>query len=197
VPLIQESAALMDSLPNKGITVNILREGILFAEKHHAGQIRRFTGEPFVEHPKRVADHMYRLGYGPIEQLKAILHDVVEDTDATFKMVSDKFGKEVALSSYYLANPQSVNPIEDLKPNDIIHRYGQHISHGTDVDHTIKLCDIIDNVPSMCRYATREKAISYLFEKRMFLEYLEGGLPQLIQAVSKLLDKHEKQLMKY
>lgn len=177
--------------------MNKLHKGILFAEEYHAGQVRRFTGEPFVEHPKRVADHMYRLGYGPVEQLKAILHDVVEDTDATFKMIHDKFGEEVALSTYYLANPQSVNPIAGLDSTQIIQRYGDNISYGSDIDHTIKLCDIIDNVPSMSKYASREKALSYIFEKRLFIQYLERGLPQLIQAAGKMLEKHEKQLLKF
>lgn len=185
----------MDNHHTRGIFMEKLRIGVLFAEKYHSGQVRRFTGEPFVEHPKRVADHMYRLGYGTRDQLKALLHDVVEDTAATLEDVNSRFGEEVALSVFRLTNPQVITPIPGLTKMEVLSRYGKNMEGGTSVDHTIKLCDIIDNVPSMCRYAGREKAISYIFEKRLFLNYLDKGLPQLIQKVAKMLEKHEKQLM--
>lgn len=50
------------------------------ATKAHKGQIDK-AGVPYIEHPKKVASFVHT----PIEKVVALLHDVVEDTDYTFK----------------------------------------------------------------------------------------------------------------
>ncbi len=67
-----------------------------FASQCHEGQFRR-SGEPYIEHPINVALILTELGMDTECIVSALLHDVVEDTDATTEMVSKMFGKDVAV----------------------------------------------------------------------------------------------------
>jgi (p)ppGpp synthase/HD superfamily hydrolase len=53
------------------------------ATELHAGQWRKYTGEPFVQHPLRVAWILERFGAPVYVQIAGLLHDTVEDTEAT------------------------------------------------------------------------------------------------------------------
>ncbi len=56
-------------------------EARAIAEAAHAGQLDK-AGRPYMEHVSRVANAVSRLGED--HELVALLHDVVEDTKATF-----------------------------------------------------------------------------------------------------------------
>ena len=57
-------------------------EALSFAAKKHAGQIRR-NGSPYIVHPLKVAQYIDKEGFSIRHQVVALLHDVLEDTDAT------------------------------------------------------------------------------------------------------------------
>lgn len=66
------------------------------ASTYHSGQVRKFDGSPYIQHPQAVAQLVADNG-GSIEQrVAALLHDVVEDTDATLEDIRRIFGKTVA-----------------------------------------------------------------------------------------------------
>ncbi len=67
-----------------------------FASQCHEGQFRR-SGEPYIEHPINVALILTELGMDTECIVSALLHDVVEDTDATTETVAKMFGKDVAV----------------------------------------------------------------------------------------------------
>lgn len=62
----------------------------------HDGQFRR-SGEPYIIHPVAVATELAQLGLGTATLVAALLHDTVEDTEATLDDIRDGFGDEVAL----------------------------------------------------------------------------------------------------
>ena len=62
----------------------------------HEGQ-KRSTGEPYYTHPFNVALIIVSLGMDSKAIAAALLHDVVEDTDATLEDIKREFGEEVAL----------------------------------------------------------------------------------------------------
>ena len=68
----------------------------LFAEKAHRGQVRR-TGEHYIHHPIEVADTLAELQMDARTLMAALLHDVIEDTHATAREISELFGDDVAL----------------------------------------------------------------------------------------------------
>lgn len=73
-------------------------EAVQFAVRKHDGQYRKGEGRiPFVTHPIAVAKTLIAHGVRcDVTAVAAILHDVVEDTDATLDDVEMRFGKDVA-----------------------------------------------------------------------------------------------------
>lgn len=77
-----------------------LDEGLIiqahdYAKKMHEGQTRA-SGEPYYTHPVAVAGILAGMRLDTASILTAILHDTLEDTDATYADLEKKFGKEVA-----------------------------------------------------------------------------------------------------
>jgi (p)ppGpp synthase/HD superfamily hydrolase len=73
------------------------REAVAFVLEHHADDHRKGTRIPFVTHVMAVAEtlaHHYPERDALI--VAGLLHDVVEDTAATFEMLEERFGHEIA-----------------------------------------------------------------------------------------------------
>ena len=89
--------ALLDKVrayhPNPDL--NIIQRAFVFAEQHHRPQ-RRKNGDPYVGHPVAVAHIVadMKLDEGTI--CAALLHDTVEDTDATHEDLVTCFGADIA-----------------------------------------------------------------------------------------------------
>jgi len=77
----------------------------IWAGMKHKGQARKYTGEPYVEHPIAVSELVREHGLSETAIIAAILHDTVEDTDATLEDVWELFGEEVAEYVWYLTKP--------------------------------------------------------------------------------------------
>ncbi len=67
-----------------------------FAAKAHEGQLRS-SGQPYIIHPLAVARTLLELGMDTDTVCAALLHDVVEDTEATTEDLKKRFGNDVAL----------------------------------------------------------------------------------------------------
>ncbi len=66
-----------------------------YAKTMHDGQTRA-SGEPYYTHPLEVAGILADMKMDTATIVTAILHDTLEDTPATYKDLTNKFGKEVA-----------------------------------------------------------------------------------------------------
>ena len=66
------------------------------AAEWHRGQVRRGSGVPYVEHVYAVALILDRAGFDEEVVVAGVLHDAVEDTEATMGQVRDEFGPRVA-----------------------------------------------------------------------------------------------------
>lgn len=67
-----------------------------YGKAMHEGQLRR-SGEPYIIHPVAVATELANLGLGTATLIAALLHDTVEDTEASLDDIREGFGDEVAL----------------------------------------------------------------------------------------------------
>jgi guanosine-3',5'-bis(diphosphate) 3'-pyrophosphohydrolase len=74
---------------------DLLRRAFSFAANAHEGQQRR-SGEEFINHPFGVAKVLAELHLDEQTIAAALLHDVVEDTEADLKAVQDEFGEEIS-----------------------------------------------------------------------------------------------------
>ncbi|HEB54518.1 MAG TPA: bifunctional (p)ppGpp synthetase/guanosine-3',5'-bis(diphosphate) 3'-pyrophosphohydrolase, partial [bacterium] len=69
-----------------------------FAARQHRDQRRKGSNTPYVNHPLSVARRLIEIGGvdDPVTLAAAILHDTIEDTDATQELLTAQFGAEVA-----------------------------------------------------------------------------------------------------
>lgn len=74
----------------------LVKKAFEYCVLKHEGQ-KRSTGEPYYTHPFNVALIIVSIGMDSKAIAAALLHDVVEDTDATLEDIKREFGDEVAL----------------------------------------------------------------------------------------------------
>lgn len=67
----------------------------LFGAQAHEGQVRQ-SGEPYIYHPIAVARILAQMHMDVKSIVASILHDVLEDTPTTRKLIENEFGKDVA-----------------------------------------------------------------------------------------------------
>src|SRR5262249_47136116 len=85
----------------------MIKNAKVFATAAHEaiGQVRKYTGEPYITHPEAVAGivscvrgHTYRM------IVAAWLHDTVEDTKVRIETIRDIFGDTIAYMVADLTN---------------------------------------------------------------------------------------------
>jgi RelA/SpoT family (p)ppGpp synthetase len=80
---------------NKFLNPSTLSKAYDFAIKAHKNQKRK-SGDPYVIHPVAVANILSDLKLDSATIVTGLLHDTIEDTNATYDIVLSEFGKEVA-----------------------------------------------------------------------------------------------------
>ncbi len=74
----------------------VIYQSLVIAFNGHDGQMRK-SGEPYIHHPIEVAKIVAKdIGLDYISIASALLHDVVEDTDVTFKDLNESVGIEIS-----------------------------------------------------------------------------------------------------
>ena len=74
---------------------DLLEKAYNFASDGHMNQ-KRASGEPYITHPLQVALYLSDLSMDLETIIAAILHDLIEDTDITYKNIKKEFGSDVA-----------------------------------------------------------------------------------------------------
>lgn len=147
----------------------------VFATWHHRKQKRKYTGDPYINHCKAVADIVASVPHTNEMIYAAWLHDVVEDTDATLEEVKQEFGLIVANYVYGLTDKSQLSD-GNREIRKKIDR--EHLKNACVQIKTIKLADLIDNTRSIVQH-DRGFAKVYLYEKSLLLPLLNGGDPTL------------------
>ena len=80
---------------NKFLNPETLSKAYDFALKAHEKQ-KRDEGSPYIIHPVAVANILTDLKLDSATIATGLLHDTIEDTQATYKTIEKEFGKEVA-----------------------------------------------------------------------------------------------------
>jgi len=118
---------------------------VKFAIQAHGDQVRKYTGEPYVNHTIAVAKIVQKAG-GNIHMIcAAILHDVIEDTDVTYKELAKLehgFNHPVArlvLQVSDVSRPEHGN----RKVRKMIDR--QFLAGADEWAQTIKYADMLNN----------------------------------------------------
>src|SRR5438552_19050484 len=75
--------------------VELLRRAYAFSAFEHRGQVLH-SGEPYLIHPREVADFLADMKLDAVAIAAGLLHDVVEDTLTTVDRIKELFGPERA-----------------------------------------------------------------------------------------------------
>ena len=96
-PILERYQALEDKIKenNPPLDAQRLFRAFTYADNAHAGQLRK-DGSPYITHPLAVAEIVAELELDTDSIFAALLHDCIEDTDATHEEIAKKFGKSVA-----------------------------------------------------------------------------------------------------
>lgn len=97
------------------------RHALAFAETAHGDQYRDADGATFLVHPVEVAALLARLGYDDEVVAAAVLHDVLEDTDAQRADLEARFGRRVAELVSLVSDDPSI-PGEENRKSEVRER---------------------------------------------------------------------------
>jgi len=73
----------------------LIEDAFQYAKTLHQGQ-KRHSGEEYIQHPVNVAYILTEYQTGPSTIISGLLHDVLEDTPATFQELLDRYGEDTA-----------------------------------------------------------------------------------------------------
>ena len=147
-------------------TVERLHRAVSYAEQHHGDQ-RRPTGAPYLEHLLEALEVLVR-GAGvtsPEILCAAVLHDVVEDTDAVVDDVRTAFGPRVAELVGWVTIPEP-GPGQDKAA--VKEDYLRGLRHAPRDARLVKLADrasnaqTLGNLPEARRRAYYAQTVEYV-----------------------------------
>ena len=150
------------------------------------GQKRKYTREPYYNHPIAVAKLVQAVPHTEDMIMAALLHDVVEDTEVTINLVRHMFGSTVAKLVDELTDkstPEDGNRAK-RKAIDLA-----NLAKASPQAKTIKLADLIDNTSSIVQYDP-DFAKIYMLEKRELLKVLTEGDETLYNKAKSIVDEY-------
>jgi (p)ppGpp synthase/HD superfamily hydrolase len=154
-----------------------------FAKQAHEGQTRKYTGEPYFNHPVEVAEIVSEYSDDPEVIAASLLHDVVEDTYHTLDEIREMFGERVAIM---VENMTDVSKPEDgnRATRRAIDR--EHSAKSTPEGKMIKMADVFANCRDLLD-CDRNFARVYIPEKMLLIKVLRDGHEELYGKVAQLL----------
>jgi (p)ppGpp synthase/HD superfamily hydrolase len=94
----------------------LIGKALEMAEAAHAGQTRRGSGGmAYIHHPVAVAELLAANGFEEQAVAAALLHDVVEDSEASVEDVAERFGQPVADLVAALTEDETIEPFKRRK----------------------------------------------------------------------------------
>ncbi|CAN8064239.1 unnamed protein product [Agarophyton chilense] len=143
-------------------------------EKHRDQKRKNSKKHPYICHPVRVAKRL--LVDGGVSDIStlvaALLHDTVEDTDATLEEIDELFGAHIAQLVDEVSDDKSL-PKEIRKRNQI-----EHAPHISPEAKAIKLADKLDNLTELVDIAPigwdEERVVKYFDWAEAVVQGLRG-----------------------
>lgn len=147
-----------------------------FARRVHAGQKRKYTGNPYADHLAEVAGIVATVsGFDTqVDVSIAWLHDCIEDQGVTFEELRMNFGAAVAEGVWWLSDLEQGNRAERKAASR------ERLARAPGWVQTIKCADLISNTSIIVQHDPKFSVV-YLEEKRLLLDMLTKADPQLLQ----------------
>jgi len=155
----------------------------------HQGQTRKYTGDPYINHPVRVAEIVADYYADDAVINAALLHDVLEDTHATQHSLTGVVPDEVIRMVMALTNvPHSFGNRKERKQED-----KERLARSDARIQTIKVADLIDNTDSIVMHDPKFAEV-YLEEKSQLLDVLTKAPHELWLHAQEHLERNHHYL---
>lgn len=191
----------------------IEKEILKFATDAHASidQRRKYTNEPYIVHPIRVAETVKKFGGSGNQICAALLHDVLEDVPE-YKHDHEKFKKiirdivgdstdydaeEIIEITLDLTDEYDKESYPDLNRKERKRLESLKKSKMPGKSKSVKLCDVIDNTSDI---AQNDKgfAVTYLRELEVIMDGLKNpDIPELYNIAEAELKKANDIVKRY
>ena len=143
---------------SRRVDTKLIMKAYNYAVEHHGEQKRR-SGEPYIIHPLNVAYILAGVGLDEATICAALLHDVVEDTDATDADLRKDFGDEIAdmVSGVTKLETMQFTTVEEQQVEDYRKMF---LAMGKDIRVIIlKIADRLHNMRTL-KYLKRDRQIA-------------------------------------
>lgn len=143
---------------SRRVDTKLIMKAYNYAVEHHGDQKRR-SGEPYIIHPLNVAYILAGVGLDEATICAALLHDVVEDTDATDADLRTDFGDEIAdmVAGVTKLEAMQFTTVEEQQVEDYRKMF---LAMGKDIRVIIlKIADRLHNMRTL-KYLKRDRQIA-------------------------------------
>lgn len=178
-------------------SVSMTSYALEFATRMHEGEFRK-NGLPYISHPIKVAEYVSKFKISKEKDIlitAAYLHDILENTNATYYDIVYLFGAQVASIVMELTTD------EDLKNEIGKERYLEiKMKNMSSWALVIKLCDRLDNVSDLKisneefrnRYSKETiDIIDYLIKNRYLSKTHLNIIKEILKSLSVLYEYKE------
>lgn len=156
-------------MPKKYPLSELEKKAWSFAEKAHAGVKRKFSGDPYFEHVRKVFKLVKKVDTNKILGAAALLHDTLEDCpEVTYDILVNEFGVEVADIVKELTSKEDLLDVMG-KPEYLLDK----MATMSDDALTVKLCDRLQNLSDHFSASDKFRQ-KYYTETRYIIDGLKG-----------------------
>jgi guanosine-3',5'-bis(diphosphate) 3'-pyrophosphohydrolase len=170
----------------------MMKAALYAAEKHKYQRRKGFNQVPYINHPLKVVDTLIDCGEDDIDLLvAAVLHDVIEDTDATEAELAELFNTEIS---------KLVLEVSDDKDLPYTIRKEQQVKSAPKLSHKakqIKIADKICNIKDILNYPldwSPERKLAYLDWSKQVVAGCRGVNDLLESVFDKIFEDGTAQL---
>ena len=126
-------------------SLNKIKEAYEFALNEHKG-MKRLSGDDYITHPLHVAEILLDLNVDDITIESALLHEVINNGNATVEDIEEKFGSEVAL---IVDNVSKINKLELVDSTESSAIYLRKVLVGLAEDPRVLYVKLADRLHNM------------------------------------------------
>lgn len=169
-----------------GIDLPLVIKAIDFAADKHRGQTRKDeTNTPYINHPIGLASLL--VNYAGITDtnviVAALLHDTIEDTDATVDDIEELFGKKIR---------DIVMEVTDDKSLPSPERKRLQIKHAATLSYEAKLVKLADKISNLQDILASPPVKWSLERKREYFDWARAVIDQLRGTNTRLEELFDK-----
>ena len=155
----------------------LTRAAIEFAQSYHGGQRRAGDQAAFLLHPLEVASLLARSRYPDHVVAAAVLHDVLEDTDAVPAELEQRFGQDVARLVELVSDDPAIAD-EEKRKEDVRERVRRAGGYAPVVYGADKVSKVRELRMQLATGLDRDQAEVKLRRHRKSLEMLDQRIPR-------------------